>query len=217
MHTFSGSVLILFGVLAPLAQAAEPDMLESVIAARIAREEALKVNQPRLTRKKDFLLYGETRELGPVSLNMRGALAYDDPERGNHYEFALQFPLLADEFDRLTLFFTSHYSDRTRMTDPRRGPQRYAPLTLMQTREFGFVTDPPKPGYSSLSAGATWRHKVTESVALDGTIGVFKLGRDNSIKPQAIRPVNPAETVQVNVPIKNKVAPRVSANAGFKF
>lgn len=162
-------------------------VLEEPVITRPARVLVLPLKHgapgaPRLTR--DFSLWGGSHHVGGVILDMRSALALRDPERGNHYEFGLRLPVLADQVTRLTMFATAHYTDRTRMPDNKTLAPR-PELTPSQSRELGFVTAPPRPGHASVAIGASVQHKVNRSWAVDGSVGAFQVESSGNARTPA--------------------------------
>lgn len=136
-------------------------------------------------------LLGASYDFGGVSVSAKGVLAMTRRERGNHYEFGVQLPLLTNEKNRVGMFASTDYSDRKHM-------QAFHGVTAAQSKASGFKAYTPDAGFSKVTLGANWKYQINKAWSLNNAAGAVHLVGDAADSPLTKRKTSPFLMSTVN-------------------
>ncbi|MFP5392894.1 MAG: MipA/OmpV family protein [Gammaproteobacteria bacterium] len=134
-------------------------------------------------------------DFGFVSVGLQSNLALSHRERGNEYELAAQVPLLADDADKVGLFFSADYSDK-------KNSQTFYGVTAQQSLRSGYKVYTPKAGFTKAALGVSWNHTFNKNWSLNTMAGAMHMLGDAADSPLTARKTAPVLLTTVNYTFK---------------
>ncbi|CUI03828.1 MipA/OmpV family protein [Massilia antarctica] len=124
-------------------------------------------------------------------VGLRAMMALTNRERGNSYELGVQRALIKSEADQVGVYMSATYSDKKNM-------QAFYGVTAAQSLTSGYKRYDTKAGFSRVSAGANWNHKLNKEWSVNTMAGVVGVVGDAADSPIVKRKTAPVLAVTVN-------------------